>query len=202
MMHKDRIYRDVVVPFEVREAADEMTVSGYAANYGEYQLWGKYFERIAGPEAYKDCDMTDIILRYDHTGKVLARVSNGTLTVKPDETGLAIEADLSKSQAARETYEEIKAGLITKMSWAFMVAKEHEEREYDDDGNTTKICRVIDSLAKVYDVAPVSIPANDKTAISARAWIDGVINSDRRSDLKRKGLALRIRINQEKGHTR
>jgi HK97 family phage prohead protease len=199
MNESERIYRAVVTPLEVRGDDGAMTIEGYAANWDEYQLWHKYHERIAGPEAFAGSDMADVILRYDHTGKVLARNSNGTLTITPDDKGLKVSADLSKSQAARDTYEEIKAGLITKMSWAFTVGKEHEEREYDDDGNTAKVLRVIDHISKVYDVSPVSIPANDKTVVSARSWIDGAIERDRRSDLRRKRLALRIRINKEKG---
>ncbi|MFQ9555815.1 MAG: HK97 family phage prohead protease [Oscillospiraceae bacterium] len=69
-------------------------------------------------------------------------------------------------------FEEIKNGLVTKMSWAFRVS----EDSYDRDTRT----RTILKIAKVYDVSAVSIPANADTDISARSLF-------RRSD--RKGTA-------------
>lgn len=66
--------------------------------------------------------------------------------------GLFTFADLSKSRAAQDMFEEIKNGLVTKMSWAFRVS----EDSYDRDTRT----RTILKIAKVYDVSAVSIPAN------------------------------------------
>ena len=102
--------------------------------------------------------MSDVIMQYDHSGKVLARTSNKTLNVETDERGLLMYADLSKSTAAKEMYEEIQVGLVTKMSWAFTV----EDDEFDRDTRT----RVIKKVKKVYDVSAVSVPANDGTDIS------------------------------------
>ena len=117
-------------------------------------------------------------MQYDHQGKVLARLSNGTLGIEPTEKGLFIYADLSKSQEARELYEEIKNGLVTKMSWAFTVADE----EYDKETRT----RIIKRINKVYDVSAVSIPANDGTIISARSFINGLIEKEQQELLDQK----------------
>lgn len=125
-------------------------------------------------------------MQYDHQGKVLARLSNGTLGIEPTEKGLFIYADLSKSQEARELYEEIKNGLVTKMSWAFTVADE----EYDKETRT----RIIKRIKKVYDVSAVSIPANDGTIISARSFINGLIEKEQQELLERRKRKIKLLI--------
>lgn len=122
--------------------------------------------------------MSDIIFQYDHEGKVLARKSNNTLIVETDDNGLFICADLGKSQASKEMYEEINSGLVTRMSWAFTV----EEESYNSETRTRTILKV----KKVYDVSAVSIPANDDTEISARSYAKGVFDIEKQEMLERE----------------
>ena len=168
-------------------------VEGYAARYEPYVLYYDYdgepvYERFE-PGCFDDADMSDIIMQYDHTGKVLARTGNGSLIVEPDERGLFFAADLSRTEAARSCYDDVKAGMVTKMSWRFRV-KDY----YWDEASRTIVHR---SVAKVYDVAPVSIPANDDTEINARAWVDGEIDQAARSEaeLEQRRRRLRAKIN-------
>ena len=109
-------------------------VEGYASTFNDpYPIYcdfaGNEYLEIISPDAFREADMSDVILQYDHEGRVYARGSNGTLIVEPDEHGLFVAADLSRSQASRELYEEIAAGLITRMSWAFTVAADEFDRE-------------------------------------------------------------------------
>lgn len=151
-----------------------------------YEIDGiKYYEKI-DRNALEGADISDVIMQYDHQGKVLARLSNGTLGIEPTEKGLFVYADLSKSQEARELYEEIKNGLVTKMSWAFTVAEE----EYDKETRT----RTIKRIKKVYDVSAVSIPANDGTIISARSFINGVIEKEQQELLERRKRKIKLLI--------
>ena len=128
-------------------------------------------------------------MQYDHEGKVLARKSNGTLIVEPDDNGLFVCADLGKSQASKEMFEEIESGLVTRMSWAFIVAKE----SYDRETRTRRILKI----KKVYDVSAVSIPANDDTEISARSYFDGVIEMEKQEMLERKKQKLKLLLELE-----
>ena len=138
----------------------------------------EYKERIDS-HAFDNADMSDVIMQYDHAGRVFARTSNGTLSVSVDERGLKVEADLSTTEASRELYDEIASGLVIKMSFAFKVAEEH----YDSNSHT----RVVDKISKVYDVSAVSIPANPDTEIFARsAFFDGVIKRERAERLEQK----------------
>lgn len=168
----------------------EYYVEGYASTFDDpYVLYedfdGNEYREIIAPTAFADADMTDVIMQFDHSGKVLARMSNGTLIVEPDEHGLFVAADLSGSQAARDLYEEIANGLVLRMSWCFMIAAD----EYDRETRTTTITRV----KKVYDVSAVSLPADPNTEISARNLLNGVIEQSRKEFARRKGALLRAK---------
>ena len=168
-------------------------VEGYATTFGKpYELYEfdgiKYYERI-DRNALAGADMSDVIFQYNHAGKVLARLSNKTLGLEANDNGLFTFADLSKSRAAQDLYEEIKNGLITKMSWAFCVA----EDAYDRDTHT----RTILKIKKVYDVSAVSIPANADTDISARSYFDGVIEKEQQERLERRKKLLKIKLMME-----
>lgn len=165
-------------------------VEGYASTFNDpyvlFEDWdGNEYREIISPDAFKDADMSDVIMQYDHEGKVLARMSNGTLVVEPDAHGLFIAADLSGSQSARDLYEEISNGLVTRMSWAFSVGAD----EYDRDSKTTTITRV----KKVYDVSAVSLPADPNTEISARNLLNGVIEQSRKELARRKYALAKAR---------
>ena len=181
-----RQYRGLVLPLEpVKENKrfdTDYYVEGYATTFDKpYELYEfdgvKYYE-VIDRNALNEADMNDIIMQYNHQGRVLSRMKNNTLIVEPDERGIFVAADLSKSNAARELYEDIENGLITRMSWAFSVGEE----SYDRDTRTVTIKRV----KKVYDVSPVSIPASEDTEISARSLIDGVIEKERQELLERQ----------------
>lgn len=190
----EREYRAIVLPLQTQATNKRIDtdyyVEGYATTFDEpyllYEIDGiKYYEKI-DRNALEGADISDVIMQYDHQGKVLARLSNSTLGLEVDDKGLFIYADLSKSQEARELYEEIKNGLVTKMSWAFTVADE----EYDKETRT----RIIKRIKKVYDVSAVSIPANDGTIISARSFINGVIEKEQQELLERRKKKIKLLI--------
>ncbi len=181
----DREYRSLV-SFQAQEN-EPYTVRGYASTFEPYVLLSydgiDYKERIE-PTAFDKADMSDVIMQYNHEGRVFARQSNGTLQLSIDNHGLAIKADLSSTAGSRDLFEEIRTGLTTKMSFAFTVESDH----YESETHT----RVIDQIAKVYDVSAVSIPANPGTDISARSYFDGVIEAERAERLRREAREAEI----------
>lgn len=179
---------------QTKRLNSDFYVEGYATTFNEpyclYEYEGnKYYETI-DRAALDGADMSDVIMQYNHDGKVFARQSNNTLGIIADEKGLFTFADLSKSNAARDMFDEIKSGLITKMSWAFTIAAD----KYDRDSRTRTILRI----KKVYDVSAVSYPANPETEISARSYFDGVIEVGKQELLKRDRdiahLLLKIKL--------
>ena len=158
-------------------------VEGYASTYEPYKLLTidnvDYFERIE-PTAFEGADLSDVVFRVDHEGPVYARSSAGTVELWTDEHGLGQRTDLSKTQRARELFADIAAGNYPKMSFAFTVA----EDRYDQAEHT----RVIERIAKVYDVSPVAFPANPTTelSVSTRDYFDGVIEMEKAERLERE----------------
>lgn len=164
-------------------------VEGLATTYDRpyllYEVDGVKYYEVIDRHALDNADMSDVIMQYDHRGRVLARLSNKTLILDPShQDGLFVAADLSKSDAARGMHEDISSGLVTQMSWAFTV----EQDSYDRTTHTRRILKI----RKVYDVSAVSIPANGDTHISARSWIDGVIDMERRESVERRKQIIRI----------
>ena len=117
--------------------------------------------------------MSDVIMQYDHEGRVFARTRNKTLTVVPDEHGLKIRADLSGTTIGRQLYEEITGGYTDRMSFGFTVKE--DDRKRSEEGGKRTILRTITKIGKLFDVSAVSLPANDATEISSRNISDGLI---------------------------
>ena len=179
-MKNDREYRNM--PFEIRQDGDtpSFLVEGYASTFEAYKLieidGEDYNERIE-PTAFDDADMSDVVFRVDHEGPVYARASAGTVKLDIDEHGLHQVSDLSQTQRARDLFEDIAAGNYPQMSFAFTVGEEH----YDAETRT----RVIDRIAKVYDVSPVTWPANPTTELHARDYFEGVIEAEKAAEAER-----------------
>ena len=173
-----REYRDILMPMEIRKAEDGgMTVEGYATTFNQpYVLWQDreaVVREQVDPHAFDECDMSDVIMQYDHEGRVFARITNGTLQLACDEHGLKITADLGGTTLGRQLYEEIEGGYTNKMSFGFVVTGDRKDNT-EKDGKV-EILRTITKIGKLYDVSAVSLPANSATEISARSIGDGLI---------------------------
>lgn len=213
----DREYRNMKI--EVREVQnpdedEQKIVTGYASTFDEpYKLFdgdGWEYWEIVDRGAFDETDMSDVIMQYDHRGRVFARTRNNTLEVTTDDEGLFIEANLGGTEIGRELYEEIRGGYTDRMSFGFTVTGESEDREKDENG-IVKFTRHITKVGKLFDVSAVSIPANDGTSIGVDAVSrsladarDGVIerieaerlqeekreNDRRRAEVRAKALSI------------
>lgn len=209
----ERQYRSLLAPLSPVPTGAEKRfdsdyyVEGYASTFNDpYMLYKwddvEYWE-VIDPDAFRDCDMGDVIFQYDHNGRVFARQSNDTLVVEPQLHGLFIAADLGSTSSSRGMYEDISAGLVTRMSWAFMPDWDEVEDVYDEDER--KLTSVIHKVDRIYDVSAVSLPADPNTEISARSHFDGAIEriaaerlqsaleAQRADELRRKRMAMRAK---------
>ena len=207
-MKTDREYR----AFNVQAQEDEKRVVGYASTFNEpYTLrddGNVEIREVIDEGAFDGCDMSDVIMQYDHQGRVFARLSNGTLNLSVDKpNGLLINADLDGTELGRQVYDEIKGGYTNKMSIGFKVDRSADEwTRTEIDGKLIEERR-IRSVLKLYDVSAVSIPANPGTSIEARSidtLCDGVIEKIRaerleaeRLDLERQRTEIRARLMED-----
>lgn len=182
MISNDRQYR----AFDVRAEPDGMTVEGYAAVFDApdvmYEADGVKYSEVVQRGAFDEAQMNDVVLNFEHKGKPLARTKNGTLRLTVDDHGLKAVADLSSTAESRSLYDEIKAGLIDKMSFAFTVSKE----SYDKATRT----RSIMGIKRLFDVAAVTWPAYNSTAITARSFFEAEAERERAEARNALELAL------------
>ena len=169
---KDREYRNMAIEIrQPEEGEPEKIVVGYASTFDDpyllfkgagWELW-----ETVDRGAFDATDMDDVIMQYNHEGRVFARTRNNTLVVTPDDKGLFIKADLGGTELGRGLYEEIAGGYTDRMSFGFTVSEESEDRKTDVLTGKEIYTRHIKKVGKLFDVSAVSIPANDGTEISA-----------------------------------
>ena len=170
-------------------------VRGYATTlntpYVLYEDDELVIKEVMRDSAFNETDLSDVIMQYNHEGRVFARVKNNTLGLSIDNVGLAIEADLDGTEIGRQLKQEIRGGYTDKMSIGFgNVVSEWKTEELQGKQIET---REIISIGKLYDVSAVSIPANDYTSISVRNLADGVLER-----LQAERLVRQAEIRNEK----
>ena len=158
--------------FELRsktenETDDSMILEGRAVVFNSPEVMftdedGIEYKEQVDRDAFKDAQMSDVILNMNHEGQALARTRNNTLQLELSEDGLEVTADMSKSRASRDAYEAVQNGLLDRMSFAFTVA----EDEYDAKTHT----RTIRKIDRLFDVSLVNFPAYEATSVSARSY--------------------------------
>lgn len=206
----DREYR----AFEVRALEEEgkKIVRGYATTFNTpYTLYSdsEYELREAvNEDAFDECDMSDVIMQYNHEGRVFARISNGTLDLTIDKpNGLLTLGDLGGTTLGLQVYEEIDGGYTNKMSMGFKVDRSADVWTREQIDEKVVETRYINKITKLYDVSAVSIPANNNTsieAVSVRALVDGAIEKLRAErleaeelELKRKRALIKARLMED-----
>lgn len=190
-MKQNREYRAMEMRIVPRDDENESyIVEGYASTFDPYVLMTidgtDYSERIE-PTAFEGADLTDVVFRVDHKGPVYARTSAGTVELWTDKHGLGNRIDLGKTQRSRDMFADIEVGNYPQMSFAFTVARDR----YDKETHT----RIIEKIAKVFDVSAVSFPANPNTELSVvtRDYFNGVIEAEKAERLEREAAELKRR---------
>lgn len=209
-----REYRDLRL--DVVENDDEYRVEGFATTYNEEYPLYKYrndknylieVREQVDRNAFGNADLSDVIMQYNHEGRVFARISNNTLKLdKSNERGLFVDAYLGGTEIGRQLYEEIKGGYTSKMSFGFTVGEDRLEKVQETQDGEIWL-RTITGIKKVFDVSAVSLPRNDFTAISRRAYADGVIadveaerlNREKQEEREERIHNLEIRIKRLQG---
>lgn len=142
---------------------DKMVIEGYAIVFDEPTDIG-YVEVIESG-ALDECDMSDVCLKYNHEDNclIMARTRNKSLQLTVDDHGLKVYAELIDTSSNRDIYKSIQAGLLDKMSFAFIVRDAVWETIEGRD------VRKITGIEKLFDVSVVDVPAYEQTEVYARS---------------------------------
>ncbi|MCB1499719.1 MAG: HK97 family phage prohead protease [Bauldia sp.] len=157
--------RSLVRLVECRAADDgKVTVSGYAAVFGETADIGGYFREALARGAFTNTLRTaDVRAYFDHDpGRILGRSSAGTLRLQEDDKGLRVEIDLPDTSDGRDVRTLIERGDITGMSFGFSVLRQEWDETVDPPMRT--ILEV-----DLREVSIVSEPAYEGTSIALRS---------------------------------
>ena len=168
-----RFFTTTLTPDEARQAEDgKMIFGGIASSVNEpYTLYedGTYaFIEVIAPGAFRDAAKWDVRVLLNHDPNfILGRTAAGTAKIEERANGLYYEWDNDEAISyAADLARSIKRGDITQSSFAFAMG-DYEERYYDEDGKK-KVKRTILNFRQIYDVSPVTYPANQNTSVNKR----------------------------------
>lgn len=163
----DRELRSTVARIEHRATGDKMTITGYAAVFGEAADIDGFFREVIARGAFaKSLQTADVRAFFGHDhNRVLGRSSAGTLRLSEDARGLAIEIDLPDTTDGRDLRALIERGDITGMSFGFRAVRQ----EWDETTNPpTRTLLEVD----LFEVSPISVPAYEGTSLALRGLDD------------------------------
>lgn len=156
----------VTMDCEVRALSTDSTslrIGGYAAQFNK-EATGLSFREVIAPGAFTRTLQSDepvfLLVNHDTDSLPLASTASGTMTLRQDETGLLMEADLDPNNPrAQELASAVSRGDVSKMSFAFTVAPDGDTREAG--------IRTLHDL-NLYEVSVVTWPAYDATTVGMR----------------------------------
>ena len=165
-----------VTRMEVRQEGDRPRLVGYAAVFNQLSEDLGGWRELIRPGAFAKTirDGADVRALWNHNPDyVLGRTKSGTLRLREDDHGLAIEIDPPDTTWARDLIATIRRGDVDQMSFGFIPVRSEVKIIDDHDDNGQLRRSVIRELIEVrlFDVSPVTFPAYPQTEISVRSAI-------------------------------
>lgn len=180
---------------EIRAEGEAIRVSGYAAVFDEETNVGGYFREVIRPGAFASALKRgdDVPFLINHDGLPLSRTSSKTLTLSQDSRGLKMETALDGSDPdVMRIVPKMKRGDLTKMSFAFTIQPDGEQRWIQQGGDDAELREII-KVGRLWDVSIVTDPQYTGTEIALRSR-DAARETHAPSDA-RKTADLRRRMN-------
>lgn len=176
--------------------SSKLEVKGYAIKFNTpsevlYTPNGKPFIEIISTNALQETDLTDVRMFAEHDpSKILGRTASNTLKLTVDDIGLFVECELPQTTLGKDTYELIRRGDLTQMSFEFVVNEQGQSWDYSSEVPT----RVINSIKSISEVSVVAIPAYTDTELMVAQR-----SLDKADELRAKELELlKVRIELER----
>jgi HK97 family phage prohead protease len=162
--------------FETRDLSFDdksLKVSGYVNKAGSYSQVmsadGTPFRETILPQAFVEAvateDPIDFYAEHDDQ-KLLATTVNHSLMLRADDNGLYMEAQILDTNDGRDTYELIKSGVITSMSFGFIVLDDDWDMTGGNFDDGIPLRTVKEIILK--EVSAVRFPAYLSSSIEAR----------------------------------
>jgi HK97 family phage prohead protease len=163
------------INYEFRAMPESRTIVGTATVFNSSYDMGWYDEEMTS-DVFASADMNDVVALFNHDANmVLARTKSGTLKLKITGSAMEYEFEAPNTTLGNDLLEMVKRGDVYQSSFAFSVEKEDWQ---ENMGGKPK--RIIRSIKKVYDVSPVTYPANPDTMVAKRSYeeVQGKVEED------------------------
>lgn len=175
-----RAFAALDLSLEARAEGGLPVLRGYAAVFNQIsEDLGGFREQVAPGAFAETIQQDDIRALWNHNDDlVLGRNRSGTLRLREDSRGLAIEVDLPDTSWARDVAELVRRGDVSGMSFGFRTIEDSWERTAGGELRTLRKVRL-------FDVSPVTFPAYPQTDVALRsleAWRQSQDRTVRGSD--------------------
>jgi uncharacterized protein len=175
----------------VARDTDRPRIVGYAAVFNSPTQIGDFRETIrpgAFGRALKEGQDVRALLNHN-PDQIIGRSKNGTLRMREDARGLAVEIDPPDTQVGRDTVRMIEQGYLDSMSFAFRVPSRKAQR-WSDDGTDRELLDL-----DIYDVSVVTYPAYKETTVAVRSSEAAI--ASRKHELRLRAMEARMRAYEE-----
>lgn len=148
-----------------RREKEATRIVGHASVFNREANIGGWFIESVAPGAFRRAIAEDDVRAlFNHDPNfILGRNRSGTLTLKEDDVGLAIDILPPDTQQARDLMVSIERGDISQMSIGFRALKQ----EWDESGDVLKR-KLLE--CELFDVSPVTFPAFTQTDVGLRVF--------------------------------
>lgn len=165
-MNKITRYADI----EMRSFEEEESrIEGVAAVFNQPTDLGWFTEEI-DPHAFDNADMSDVVLNFNHNDDILlAGTRNGSLQLQVRDNGLYQSSHIINTSQGEDVKKLVKSGLISKMSFSFVIDENGGEEWSTRNG---KEHRVVRKISRLFDVSLVTFPAYSQTSVWSRSNSD------------------------------
>ena len=193
--------RFYTIETRVKKEGKKNVIEGHAAVYDKMSEDLGGFREVIKRGAFDSVLTNDVRAYFNHDPNyILGRTGAGTLKLSTTEKGLKYVLSVPDTSAGRDLVVSMKRGDITQSSFAFQVEKD----SWRTDSSLGEI-RTIESVKRLYDVSPVSLPAYpdaDDIAVAQRGYYiykdKQKIEAEDNYEIKRSLLKLKINILKRK----
>ena len=185
------------LPVEVRDDNGAIVVEGYAAVFDQptniADIFTEVIARGAFQNALKRKDDTEFLI--NHGGLPLARSTAGNLTMREDDKGLFIRAELDPTDPdVQRIVPKMRNRMLDQMSFAFQATGQ----EWNTPADGPDVRTITDVM--LYDVSIVNRGAYPQTSIALRARDAAKADDEKRENDRREhnqAAYLRRKAEQE-----
>lgn len=200
---RDR-YHDYRRLMEVRaeetDDSEDLILSGTPVIFDKPYMLFKYNNKevyeVIERGAFDEADYVDVPVKYNHgdakgtPARTTSKTERGRLTISVLPDRVDVRMNLLPTTGGKDLYEEVKAGTVSQMSWAFTEDFTQERTVEEAD----KITFYVRKVLRVFDVSAVDFGANPETSIYARRRGDLDERAATLDERKRQALLHKINI--------